>query len=233
MFIKVPDATETWTIVKTSRTSIISGLILSGRSYHFPSTLGFHCFLNITKYALLHHLAHISHRWSTRSSHHGHRALSPSGLYNEKIHCTGLVCSPGAVFTLIAWTQPLLPGERETANPNRQSSLFLLLHPISTASPTLTSPGPFFFPTCWTRRPRHSFLNLFHKFSQFLLVLEPLGGMVQVRYIHGWNILNEHRCERGQVLGTFREVIQGSWIDHSFSVAENCQHFFILEGGCS
>lgn len=46
-------------------------------------------------------------------------------------------------------------------------------------------------------------------FSQFLLVLEPVGGMVQFRYIHGWNILYEHRCERGQILGTFREVIQG------------------------
>lgn len=124
-------------------------------------------------------------------------------------------------------------GERETSNPNSQSSLFLLLHPINTTSPTLISPVSFFFPSCWTRRPMCSFLNLFHKFSQFLLVLEPLGDMVQVRYIHGWNILNECKCERGQVLGTFREVIQGSWVDHSFSVAENCRHFFILEGGCS
>jgi hypothetical protein len=148
MFIKVPAATQTCAIVKTPRINIISGLILSGGSYHFPSALGFHCFLNITKYALPHHLAQVSHHWSATSSHHGHRALSPSSLSNEKTHCTGLVISPRALFTLTNWKQPSLPGERETTNPNNQFSLFLLLHPISTTSPTLTYPDPFFFPSC-------------------------------------------------------------------------------------
>ena len=57
MFIKVTDAAETWTIVKTPRTKLISGLILLGWSYHFPSTFSFHCFLDITKYAFYRHLA--------------------------------------------------------------------------------------------------------------------------------------------------------------------------------
>lgn len=76
-----------------------------------------------------------------------------------------LVSSPRAVFTLTTWTQSSLSGKRETTNPSGQSSLFLVLHPANSTSPTFISYGPLFFSCCWTRKHRYSSLNLFHKFS--------------------------------------------------------------------